>query len=229
MLRKIVFVFFTLLMLSSCGLKTFYKIDPPQNADPPNTANGDIVSSPTQEREFAFTAQDLTAAFFTSSGTDVYYRIYTEQEDLQADASQVDDANDDDNNNGYKQIISLGYKKLKSTRGGENPLIDTSGGRIIIQPADDTLKDAFVSVSGSVSGFIPLRFNEGYFNFNDTYNSDDDDYSLPTSGDDDYDEGATVESYFLNAYAVSVGMDISTFSQVQSEILSLGFIAYDLD
>ncbi len=228
MYRNIV-VFFTVFMLSSCGLKTFYSIDPPRNADPPNIANGDIVSIPTQEREFSFTAQDLTAAFFTSSGTDVYYRIYTDQEDLQSDASQIDDANDDDNNNGYKQIISLGYKKLKSTRGGENPLIDTSGGRIIIQPADDTIKGAFLSVSGTVSGFVPLRFNEDFFNFNDTYNPDDDDYALPTSGDDDYEEGATIDSYFLNAYAVSVGQDITTFNQVQSEILSLGFIAYDVD
>ncbi len=215
-----------LFMLTSCGLKTFYLIEPPYNAETANPADGTLVSTPYLTNEFIFTARNLTTSTFISPGTDIYYRIYASQEDLQIDAKRINDANDEDSNSGFKQLESLGYKRLTSSLGGENTLINSAGGRIRVRLADSN-NDASIEVSGVFIG-KPIRWNGHYFNFDSTYNSEDDDYAIPVESDEDYKAGSESGYMYVNAYAVSSGMDTTTFVAVQSELLSLGFTAHEL-
>ncbi len=222
------FVIFALL-LTSCGLKTFYVIDPPLNASPPNPADGDIINSLVLSNSFSFLSRDLSSSTFINPGTEIYYRIYQDQEDLQSDAIKINDANDEDTNNGYKQIISLNYKKLESTRGGENPFVPSSGGVTTVILTDKGLEVSNIFISGVSTGTKPTRWNDSFFNFDDTYEVDNSDYNIPKDGDADFESGSGETYQFVNAYAFSTGMDSSTFTPVQSEILSLGFLAYELN
>ncbi len=225
------FVIFILLLtfFPSCGLNTFYKIDPPANAEISNLANGDLVTTLNLSDKFEFSARDLSTSVFIDPGTSVYYRIYNNQEELQNDAEAIDDANDDDTENGYKKLLTLNYKEIKTTRGGENPLVDRFGGRVVISFSnkDDS---ASISVSGVSTGFKPLRYNDKFFNFDDTYEVDDERYDVPVDNDDDYEYNSDADVHmYVNAYAVSNGMDSTTFNLVHSELLSLGFTAYTTD
>ncbi len=225
MYRKFYFFCLIIILNFSCGLKTFYDISPPMNAIPPNDADGGIVIIPTNIFEFTFTARDLSTSSFSGAGTDVYYRIYDNQEDLLNDGKSIYNANDDDTNNGFKVLDTLGYKELQTSVGGKNALIPSTGGRVIIRlDVNDGLN---ISVSGTSIG-DPLRWNNKYFNFDPESNIDDIDYALPEEGDDDFEDSDNKDDYYyVNAYAVSIGYDSTTFEPIQSELLSLGFIAYE--
>ncbi len=212
------------LLFTSCGLRTFYLIDPPINANAPNPSDGDNVEFPILTDEFSFTARNLSNSAFISPGTDVYYRIYASQSDLQNDAERINDANDEDTNNGFKQLESLGYEKLDSTLGGENSLIDDVGGEVTIHL--NSTNGAEIFVSGSSKG-QPKRWNNTFFNFDSSYNTDDDEYDIPANGDDDFEYDNNINYFYVNAYAVSIGMDSTSFVAVQSEVLPLGFTAYE--
>ncbi len=232
MKRHVIYILVLLCLCFSCGLRTFYLIDPPINAEAPNPSDGDVISSPNDSNIlFTFSARDLTSSVFINPGTDVYYRMYSSQDDLQSDAEKINDANDEDTNNGFKQLDTLGYKKLNILNGGENSLIDASGGRVIIQLIDNTFSDAYIRVSGSKIG-TPIRYTNDYFNFDSTYPNNpsvNDEYELPKIGDSDFKSSSSSFEYvYVNAYAVSTGMDSSTFSAVQSEVLPLGFTAHEI-
>ncbi len=222
----ITYVLFSLLSLS-CGLKIFYAIDPPVSAQRPNQADGEVLSSiviSENEQVFQFVAQDLSTSLFLNPGTDIYYRIYSNQIDLQDDAKIINDANDEDTNNGWKELINLNYKKIKSNE-NTTRLIDQFGGRITMRLSDTESQTSFIQPGTS----IPLRNDDEFFHFDTELHQSDEAYQLPQEGDSDFDFKSGSSYFFVNAYAVSVGMDSSTFQEVQSEILSLGFTAYEGD
>ncbi len=219
-------ILFSHVLLLSCGLNTFYAINPPINAQRINQADGTILEVLAQPNDqvFIFFARDLTALPFLSSGTEVYYRIYSSQEDLQNDASRINDANDDDTNNGWKELENLQYKKIRGD-GSSVRLIDAAGGNVRIRLSDTDIEPAFIQPSSQ----IPRRDNNEFFHFDKTLNIGDSDYELVQDGDSDYESSGDEGFWYVNAYAVSMGMDSSTFQEVQSEVLSLGFTAYSRD
>ena len=158
---------------------------------------------------------------FLNPGTEVFYRIYTSQEDLQNDAKSINSANKEYSENGYKKLISLGYKEITSKSTGVNPLIDENGGNVTI------FLSTTDSESANVSGIneVPLRYNRLPFNFD----SSKTDSKVPSSNDSDFNFNSDSTShYFVNLYAVSTGSDIASGNfGTHSELLSLGFLYYE--
>lgn len=216
-------------VLCSCGLESYYDIPPPRNAVQQNPADGstddDFVDSP-EYQLFEFTAGNFTGDFIFP-GTNVYYRIYNNIDDLQSDAEQINNANTENTSNGFTKLESLRYLSMSSDTSAI-PLINGNGGRVIIRLVTDTseIYPNGIFVGGSETA-IPLRYDGGRFNF-DPETSEDIPNTLPVGGDNDYNDGTNDGNsyWYVNAYAVSTGMNSTTFTPISSEVLSLGFIAY---
>ena len=222
--RKKIILFISVFFLTACGIKVLQLIDPPTNSINPNIANGSQIDEPEIINKITFTAANLNATSFINPGTDIFYRIYTSQEDLQHDANLINNANSEDSENGYHKLISLDYKEMRSTDFDENPLVDKNGGTVTITLAN---KDG-ESASISANSHIPLRYNGQYFNFNSTYMSDSSNYEIPQDGDSDLKNNSlSITHYYVNLYAASTGMDTTIFKPVYSQLLSLGFLCYE--
>lgn len=217
----------SVLFLSSCGLEVYSSVDPPKNADTPNPADGstldNFVDSP-ESQEFEFTAVDLAGDGFITPGTDVYYRIYNNINDLQSDAKRINSANTENTNNAFTVLDNLKYEPMSSDPIAQ-PLIKTDGRVIIRLVSSADSFNAGISV-GTRSIPIPLRYDGEKFNFDPSTDATVSN-TLPKDGDQDYDgDQDDGQSYlYVNAYAVSTGLN-TTFTPVLSELLSLGFIAY---
>ena len=216
--RRII-LYICILFLSACGVKTFQLIEPPSSSNNPNISNGSVIDSPELRNSVTFIARNISG--FSNSGTEVFYRIYTSQEDLQNDAKSINSANKEYSENGYKKLISLGYKEITSKSTGVNPLIDENGGNVTI------FLSTTDSESANVSGIneVPLRYNRLPFNFD----SSKTDSKVPSSNDSDFNFNSDSTShYFVNLYAVSTGSDIASGNfGTHSELLSLGFLYYE--
>lgn len=213
--------------LCSCGLESYQDISPPRNAVQPNQADGStddgFVVSP-ENQQFEFTAENL-ATTFMSPGTAVYYRIYNNIVDLQSDAKRINNANTENTSNGFNTVESLNYTTMTSSTGAE-PLIDGAGGRVIIRLVSSGTYTSGISIAGIYTA-TPQRYDNINFNF-DPDTATDTPNTLPKDGDNDYDggDGDGKNHWYVNAYAVSTGLNSITFSQLSSEVLSLGFIVY---
>ncbi len=230
MKKRLLLLGIIIFFVTSCGLNVFYEIDSPLNATIINTADGNEVQTPTYSNEFEFSARNLSSSSFINPGTEVFYRIYDNQEALQADADKINDANDDDTSNGYRMLLDLNYTEMRSINSKGNPIIDRYGGfvRIIIT---NTENNADIIVSGVSTGNKPIRYNDNFFNF-DVEKEDVGDslFNVPRSGDTDFEFTSESNNYrFINAYAVSTGMDQTTFTPIQSQVLSLGFAYYEVN
>ncbi|MFI3257845.1 MAG: hypothetical protein R3Y36_06075 [Spirochaetales bacterium] len=226
-------IIFCFLLCISCGLNVFYEIDPPINAAEPNPSDGtttSIISFDPSAQEFEFTARNVSSTFI-APGTDVYYRIYGSISSLQSDAAQINTSNTENTSNGFNKMTSLNYQKITVSSSTQGYLIDENGGRVAIRLFVDSTTsanyEAGIRVDGNNIG-VPTRFNGNLFNF-DTGDTAGNDYEnpLPQSGDADYNATSDGNNYwYVNAYAVSVGLENGTFTQVRSELLPLGFVVY---
>lgn len=232
--KKVVFLFYiTLLLFSSCGLEEFREIDPPRNAIQANQSDGtigdlDIVDSP-EHQKFEFTAVANASSGFIAPGTEIYYRIYNNVNDLQSDASSINDANIENTNNGFTRLEALRYISLGSNP-TSTPLIRLAG-RVIVRPFvnPDLSTDYIVGIFLDTTRLsTPLRYDGEIFNFNPN-TANDLQHTLPQNGDNDYKFSTASDGkdfWYVNAYAVSIGLDSTTFTPTMSEVLPLGFIAY---
>lgn len=219
---SVIGIIISLIFFTACGIKVLQLIDPPVNANPPNVANGSIQNSLTESNIVTFLAADLSSTMFINPGTEVYYRIYSNQEDLQRDAKLVNDVNIEDSENGFNKLLSLQYKKMNSTAGGENPLINANGGNVSITLARNDTTAPVISPTGE----LPKRSTGDFFYLFSSFEPDNLNYPRPKSGDSDF-EGTGGGDYFVNLYAVSTGMDSTTYKPTYSQVLSLGFLYYE--
>ena len=218
-------------------METFYKIKPPDNAVPQNAADGATSSvtnpvSTTETRKYEFSSENN--GNFIAPGTEVYYRIYNSVEKLQQDARSINAVNTDIGGSGFVRMQSLGYKKLRVRSGGENPelLIDgTAAHRVIIRLADDGSLSGGIFYDGAGSPqFSPVLRDADNRQF--YFKTDNQNLKPPQNGDIDVDSaedrGALRGKYwYVNAYAVSVGLVSTTWTRSVSKLLPLGFLAFE--
>ena len=227
---------FCSVLLISCGLETFYKIKPPDNAVPQNAADGATSSvTTTADPVYQFSSADNgSQSSFIAPGTEVYYRIYNSVEKLQQDARSINAVNTDIGGSGFVRMQSLGYKKLRVRSGGENPelLIDgTAAHRVIIRLADDGSLSGGIFYDGAGSPqFSPVLRDADNRQF--YFKTDNQNLKPPQNGDIDVDSaedrGALRGRYwYVNAYAVSVGLVSTTWTRAVSKLLPLGFLALE--
>lgn len=229
---------------TSCGLDTFEVIDAPYYLirKPEITDENSYQTQSFESKQFEFFTNDsdnqnLSEIKFI--GTDVYYKIYNSFDDLNRERSIL-------NNNANSETLSVnlitsltssyGYKNLRASNFRGNVLIPASSNgsnqTVYIRLTDYNNSDykACIKVDGnSINGSsinIPLRTvtdgKDKTFNFGKSGDND----KIPLSEDGDclintsYDSGI----YYVNLYAVSVGID-TTFTPQYSNILNLGSIS----
>ena len=223
---------FCSLLLISCGLETFYAIKPPHDAVPQNPADGTVITQPVytaETRKYEFSSEN-NAASFIGAGTEVYYRIYNSVKKLQDDARSLNAVNTDIGGNGYAKMQSLGYKRLRVLAGGKNQELLIDGAhRVIIRLAEDGF-GVGVFYDGAGSPLFSPVLREGGTQF--YFKTDNPDLKPPLSGDadvdSDEDSGALAGKYwYVNAYAVSVGLVSTTWTRSVSKLLPLGFLAFE--
>lgn len=226
--KRIIFSVFAgiaCLFFFACGIPVYYVIEPP-----------------VAEHIFSYESENLTADSFFSficpynsssensefklSGTDVYYRIYNNLEDMNADISSINSRNSEYSDSGYRRMFELNYKQL-GLESEETPVVKRHNTtrevrlRLCNDPVYsaelyDVTNDTFISVPtrnrASVIGTEDMSFD-----FHLTSN-------LPVKEDQDtkFREGYDNEgAWYVNLYAVTVGRD-SSLAYQYSSLLHLG-------
>lgn len=229
------FVLAAALFFTTCGLDTFYIVDPPTS----------VIHEPVYtSTDFAANYFNFNSAIYTGPtdfnflGTAVYYRIYASSSTMLSRQSAISAVNTAaDYSAAATKMIGYGYKQLNTSDGNIQPLISAQGAAVYIRLCNygdgsdssneyrarigliDKVPRRTVSSSGT-----PKTFDFGRHN-NPKYNSDLN--SLPVSGDEDFESG-TVENnkYYVDLYAVAVGRDV-TYTTYYSNVLHLGSIPID--
>ncbi len=234
--RKILSVFFSCfcsVFLLSCGLESSHYVDSP-------TLTGTSPSSSSADKTLHFfsfrTAEDTSSGTFDYLGTEIYYKIYnnvSSMESREASIASRDDASKRD------ALVSYGYKTLNlAGTAAPTPLISASDVYVYIRLADyntshsEDYKAVICTSSSSMTRYdasstligIPRRsINAGYgFDFGrDASNP------VPVNSDADYASSSATSagSYYVDAYAVTVGKDTSNNSMSYSGTLFLGSIS----
>ncbi|MBQ4331317.1 MAG: hypothetical protein IJC31_05725 [Spirochaetaceae bacterium] len=231
-MRKILMIacWFFIFFLFSCGLDTFYYLDPPVSRN-----FIDEAQSPSQD------PSEHYVSFVTASngdnrdifqGTAVYYKIYNSASRLLTDKAAVESINNDNSNQGMNRLIGWGYQALTTSAGDTVNLVGGGNSRqIVIRLFDESLNGdvynypAKVTVDDSSLG-IPLRcFDKKTFSFKETVLSSSV-YSVPKEGDMDVSFSTNVGTvtWYVALYAVSTGMSPS-LAPIYSQVTYLGSLA----
>ena len=203
-----VIILFALVCLS-CGLETFYQINPPTDAVPQNAADGVTLSPPVESsssRKFEFTAAQNN---------------YDSLEKLQSDAKSINAVNADDKVDGFYRLQALNYRRLRTRISGKNQdLLIEGSGRVIIRLVEDGFGSGAFYSSTSVPVF---RENNSPFYFG----TPNETQKPPETGNADFihSEPASV-FFYVNAYAVSTALQSSSWTRAVSKVLPLGFCAF---
>ncbi|MCR5613611.1 hypothetical protein [Treponema sp.] len=232
------FVFLTRFFLS-CGLDTFYTLEPPLYVQhQPLYDNTDY-----SHKYYEFYTNDAvnkSLTSFTYLGTAVYYRIYKNYSTLVTKNASINAVNNSSNyNTAAERLISMGYKQLNTTNGEITPLIGVSptinAQRVKIRLTDYNAIGTTspiaeyqpqIIINGTLIG-QPRRV-EGNHTFDFGRNAKESNSPLPSSTDADFEDGnfSTENIYYVDLYAVAVGRD-TTYTTYYSNVLHLGVVAID--
>ncbi|MDR3284282.1 MAG: hypothetical protein LBS97_03770 [Treponema sp.] len=219
--------FCTAPFLCSCGLEEYQVLDPPILM---RLAGG----TDPYLRYFDFRTVESgeynDAAIF--QGTTVYYKIYASDATMQSEISSISTANTQYSSNGYNRMVQLGYLELNAD--ARNSLLIPragSGRQVVIRLFDEASYTARVHGNDTDIEVSPVwgrplrRLNDKGFNFFADTEAERENNPVPVSGDGDvnytgYSDG---KSWYVNAYAVSVGQN-DLLVNLYSQLLHLGFI-----
>lgn len=221
-------------LYSGCGLDTYNYVDPP-------TSGGHTIhytNEDNTQKYFCFkTTEPDSESEFTFKGTEVYYLIYNNVAAMQSMESSIDSMAA---SSAAERLISFGYRPLQlSGEATPSPLISAAGQSqyVYIRLTDyntDNSPDyqSAVCVGASeMNKFVASRllgFPRRYAGVRYGFNfGKDGDNPVPVSGDSDtyFSSSATTEgTYYIDMYAVGVGLDTTSNSKSYSEVLRLGSI-----
>lgn len=226
-----IFVFLCLFLFNTgCGLEEYVIIDEPTGIN-----NQPNIESSFDVKYFEFKTNENTgdAGF---KGTDVYYKIYNNYQNMLNDRSQLETiaSDDDKKSNSYSTMISKGFQKLAYENDGENHgsyLIptkkNTSSQTVYIRLTDylnivdDDYFSAIIKIDGIKKG-RPARFQDNLsFNFGNSGFTD----LIPSSSDRDTSiSGSDTGTWYISMFAVGVGVD-TNLTPLYSNILYLGSVS----
>lgn len=226
--KRIIFSVFAgiaCLFFFTCGIPVYYVIEPPQIAHVATYETTDY-----HERYFGFTCPYNSSSEnseFTLSGTDIYYRIYNNLDDMNSDISSISSRNSEYSDSGYLKMVELNYQQLWLTS-GESPVVKkTSSTRTIeLRLCTDTgYSPRLYDLTNNNLISYPLRRGTGSsgsgnmtFDFTSNY------YPEANDSDTKIREGYNNEgAWYVNLYAVTYGRDSSLANQYSS-LLHLGNI-----
>ncbi len=209
----------------SCGLPVYNALEPPINAAQP--------TNDPLNRVFSFTTADYdNSTKDIYKGTNIYYKLYNNSASRDADISSISTANVEYSDNGIRRLQNLGYSELRpstSFSSQNDTLIELASRnrkiqvRLFTEGFSGTPYSAGFRIDGvPVNGVFPVR--AVFTNSFDFFGSG----PLPESSDSDvkYTANAGTDTWYVNAYAVSVGRNTS-FTYFYSSLLHLGYITIE--
>jgi len=226
---------------TGCGLDVFYVIESPGNYG----ANPDLNTT-YADKYFQFTTNESASIEgLRVIGTDVYYKIYDDYNNLINDASYIN--NTDNNTSSKDKLVSSGknFQPLRVENYNESVLIPSTGTNRLIyirltdyQENNEQTGDTFAAriLIGGINGSsltggskaIPVRNISDLSGYSRGFNFNKDNVRKPQSGD--VDANITAASgdgqYYVCMYAVTVGVD-AAFTNYFSEPTYLGYIKID--
>lgn len=224
--KRIIFSVFAgiaCLFFFACGIPVYYVIEPPQIEHVATYETTDIP-----ERYFSFICpynSSTENSEFTLLGTDIYYRIYNNLDDMNADVSSISSRNTEYSDSGYRRMIELDYQQLWLASGASPVVRKTSAVRTVeLRLNTDTgYSSRLYDLTNETLISYPLRRGTGStgsgnmtFDFTSNY------YPEKNDSDVKIREGYNNEgAWYVNLYAVTVGRDVSLASQYSS-LLHLG-------
>ena len=235
------FIFLTglFLFLNSCGLDTFVVVEPPYSIGVgPNVDTEDY-----SYKNFQFSTNCKLSNYpsnFVFLGTNVYYKIYTNENSLDSQVNELNDRSNDFETSATASsllINTYSYQPLQvmnyPIQAALVPATDIVNQDVYIRLTDYQDIPNFesrITLSGkplynSLTRTIPVR-NVGNYTFNFGRTGDFD--KVPEIGDADV-YGSSVPSdgvWYVALYAVALGRNV-TFEQQYSNIVYLGAIAID--
>ena len=219
MARKVCIVvfFIAFLLLFSCGLDVYYFIEPPFNSS--------SISNPADDvsQFFSFTTNGVNnrdpaiVGDMNYLGTQVYYKLYTNDSDLKSQRDSINSANIEYTENGIDKLLALGFQKL-SCSSYSDPLI-----RKTPSPKNQNIKITFdngyysntILVDDENLG-IPLRYDNSPFSLENLSTQDLDVYNSNISSDEE-------TNFYILMYAVSVGT-LNLSQRIYSSLCYLGYL-----
>jgi len=215
------------LLLTSCGLDTFYVIDAPTVHHEPN-----YNSMEQSDSYFDFSTSEREYEGIKFIGTEVYYKIYDSSSRLTSEYSSINQASSGDNSSNQaadRMIITYKYRPLRSSDNIDNSIfipVDNKNRRVIIRLSNyhEEYK-AQVSID-SVDKGIPVRSIPKNSSFDFDAATD----NLPKSDDEDYSSSSSsteINDYYVCMFAVSVAQD-ATYSRLYSNVAYLGSVKISL-
>lgn len=222
---------------SSCGLDTYYIVEPPYFLNSrPSYDNHQIT-----DQTFYFTTNEVNnnnneGCMFL--GTNVYYKIYSDSSKMTTEVNNlIAISNDDEKNSelGKKLHENYLYQQLRIQNANYEPLIQNTDTnvRVRIRLTDYGNSNDFPDYVASIEindmyiGF-PVRNNgtANQYTFNFGRNGEND--RIPIADDKDFSNSGsnTDGKYYVAMFAVSEGQ-IATFERYYSNILFLGTVTID--
>lgn len=241
--NSIVCIFLALFAVAgivSCGLDTFYVLKPPyalmnsaatiSNED----FNNNYVEFYTNEA-----GNSSLPADFKFTGTEIFYKIYSNKDDASSFINQIDAVNDETHYGSAAEKLVSSYKLLRLAGSGDSPFVIPANPlvnkRVRIRLAEyagkgdtDTNDDfkSLITIDGVQKG-QPVRAESNY-SFNFGHHQDDTNSPVPASGDSDFSGSSGTGIYYVNLFAVAFGHDV-TYKTYYSNVLFLGTLKINKD
>lgn len=222
----------------SCGLDTFYVLDPPTSGNSFPNINTEplhkVFSFRTNERQSSSLPSD-----FKFLGTEVYYMIYTDENVMQSVYNSIESKNTSSSYDAaFRELESKGYVALQMVnKTDDTPLISKAGidrtieirltdYNSISDPNPSEIFSPYIKIDNVKIG-IPCRIDrKNFFDFGRSEQTTDN--PLPDIGDSDfYKQNGTfskTNTYYVDMYAVTKGMDLQ-YIKYNSRLLYLGAIS----
>lgn len=226
MIIRLFFAACLVLFNISCGLDTFYVIEPPFQIIKQPLYN----STDFNERYFEFYTNETTdISGFNFQGTNVYYRIYDSSSKLDSEVSTLNaKANDVENNSNVANYLIETYKYQSLTYENNTTitLIPNTGENKKVKIRLSDYQSSYPSeISFSNQQYKPMRSINGNLSFNFGRNGKND--KKPVADDADFNSSSSSDSkYYVAMFAVGVGTD-AAYSPYYSNILYLGAVTID--
>lgn len=211
--------------VNSCGLPVYYSLEP--------STSYSLPTNDPLNRFFSFTTSDEeNSDQDIYQGTNIYYKIYNSSTNRDADISRISSSNLEYTDRGFNTLRYLNYQQL----GSSNP-IDTSNDTLFPLSSENRLIKIRLFTEGSSdypyrAGFtIAGNFIEDAIPLRSTTSATFDFFEsgfLPDSIDSDvtYLSTAGTDTWYVNAYAVSVGRNTS-YQPFYSSLIHLGYITIE--
>lgn len=236
--KSFLFLFFVLCLIffnflvagvfTGCGLDVFYFVPEPVQAGYKPEVDNNLVD----KKIFQFdTREGVGTGGFSVTGTDVYYKIYTNKSEWKSESDSLKQMAENNNVNAADKLISTGYgygyQTLKIAGYNDNVLIPFTGSsknvKIRLTSYFDMPEYSAKVESNDVNKGVPVRFNGKPFDFARLGERD-----KPSLGDADI-KGSSLpvdNKWYVCLFAVSRGHD-AAYTNYYSNIAYLGSVTID--